>query len=66
LAGCDRLADRRDPHYAPVNAYTWRRGRPAALIHPRDRRCLGTLHDVAFLLGVGYPAVLVGWEASEA
>jgi len=54
------------PHYAPLTRTPEKRGKPAALIHPRDRRCLGTLHDVAFLLGVGYPAVLVGWEASEA
>jgi hypothetical protein len=43
LAECDRLADRRDLRYAPVNAYTWQRGRPTELIHPRDRRCPGTL-----------------------
>src|SRR5439155_27390179 len=28
---------------APVNAYTWQRGRPTALIHRPDRRCLDTL-----------------------
>jgi len=26
----------------PLNAYTWQRGRPAALIRPPDRRCLDT------------------------
>jgi hypothetical protein len=39
LPAGDRLAARRDLHDVAVNAYTWQRGRPAALIHPRDRRC---------------------------
>jgi len=43
LLACNRLAARRDLHDAPVNAYTWQRGRPTALIHPRDRRCPDTL-----------------------
>ena len=43
LPACDRLAARRDLHDAPVNAYTWQRGRPTALIHPPDRRRPDTL-----------------------
>ncbi len=43
IAACDRLAAGRDLHDAPVNAYTWQRSRPTALIHLRDRRCPDTL-----------------------
>jgi len=43
VPACDRLAARRDLYDAPVNAYTWQRGRPTALIHSRDRRCPDTL-----------------------
>jgi hypothetical protein len=43
LPACGWLAARHDLHDAPVYAYTWQRRRPTALIHPRDRRCPGTL-----------------------
>lgn len=42
-----RRAAGRDPRDGPVNAYTWQRSRPAALIRPPDRRCLDTLPRAA-------------------
>jgi hypothetical protein len=42
-----RRAAGRDLRDGPVNAYTWQRGRPAALIRPADRRGPGTLRRTA-------------------
>ena len=44
---CSRARPDATSATAPVNAYTWQRGRPTALIHRPDRRYLDTLRRTA-------------------